>query len=82
MTLTLTFTLTLTLTLTLPLTLTLTLTLHTNPNPTRYAILSERDPLWSACEGGAGGDEAKAEQCMNGWAARLPRLRAQVMVKG
>jgi hypothetical protein len=41
-------------------------------------VLSENDPLWSPCEAGAAGAEAQAERCMDGWSARLPRLRAQV----
>ena len=41
-------------------------------------MLSQRDPLWSPCEAGAAGDEAKAKLCMDGWRARLPALTAQV----
>lgn len=48
------------------------------PRLQQYAILSEKDPLWVPCEAGAGGDEAEAKQCMDGWSQRIPRLRAQV----
>ena len=53
------------------------------PKLQKYAILSEEDPLWLTCAAGAGagaapGNETKAHQCMNGWAARLPRLQQQV----
>ena len=48
------------------------------PRLKEYAVLSEYDPLWVPCEAGAAGNEAKAKQCMDGWSARVPRLRAQV----
>jgi FAD/FMN-containing dehydrogenase len=48
------------------------------PRLRQYAVLSDRDPLWSRCEMGAGGDEVQARACMAGWRARVPQLRAQV----
>ena len=48
------------------------------PKLQKYAVRSERDPLWPTCARGAAGDEDQAVQCMDGWSARLPRLRAQV----
>lgn len=48
------------------------------PRLQQYAVLSHADPLWSPCEAGAAGDEAKASECMDGWSARLPAFIAQV----
>merc|ERR1712110_614360 len=48
------------------------------PRLQRYAILSDQDPLWSPCEAGAAGDDAKAKQCMEGWNVRIPKFQAQV----
>ena len=48
------------------------------PRLQNYSIRSKRDALWPACEAGAAGDEASARQCMEGWSARVPRLKKQV----
>ena len=48
------------------------------PRLQQYAVLSQKDPLWTPCEAGATGSESQARACLDGWNARVPRLRAQV----
>ena len=46
------------------------------PRMQKYSITSKSDVLYSTCENGANGDEAKARECLTDWAARIPAIVA------
>ena len=50
------------------------------PRLQQYAVLSDKDPLWAPCEAAASatGSEEQAKACLDGWHARVPKLKAQV----
>ena len=46
----------------------------------KYAGIETTEPLYALCEAGAGGDEAKAKDCLAQWATRREAIVAQLVV--